>query len=103
MRTMKELFKEPLEKTKPLTKDALDAFNVKEYFNGEEVCVGDIVLFALLVGDVIEKDKEGCEGTFPQLPMTVIRLNERHFELFEEWGSDFPVSHKVVPIIKLKK
>jgi hypothetical protein len=77
---MKELFEKQLNGTQPLTKDALEKLKVKTYFNGEEKQVDEVVLMAMLMGDVIEK-----EGEYPelQLPLKLITLNERHFNLFE--------------------
>jgi hypothetical protein len=74
---MKELFKNQLNGTQPLTKNILSTLHRKEYFNGDEKQIGDVVLFAMLMGKIIEK-----EGEYPELPIKLITLNERHFDLF---------------------
>jgi hypothetical protein len=75
---MKKLFEKQLKGTQPLTNDVLEKLQNKTYFNGEEKQVGEVVLMSMLMGDVIEK-----EGEYPELPLKLITLNERHFNLFE--------------------
>ena len=92
---MKELFEKQLNGTQPLTMDVLEKLQVKTYFNGEEKQIGDVVLMAMLMGDVIEK-----EGDYPELPLKLITLNERHFDLFE-YDETFNRANEL-PTIKLK-
>jgi hypothetical protein len=92
---MKELFEKQLNGTQPLTMDVLEKLQVKTYFNGEEKQIGDFVLMAMLMGDVIEK-----EGDYPELPLKIISLNERHFDLFE-YDEIFNRANEL-PTIKLK-
>jgi len=86
---MKELFEKQLNGTQPLTEDVLEKLQVKTYFNGEEKQVNEVVLMAMLMGEVIEK-----EGEYPELPLKLITLNERHFDFFEYderyKGNDLP-------------
>jgi hypothetical protein len=92
---MKELFEKQLNGTQPLTMDVLEKLQVKTYFNGEEKQIGEVVLMAWLMGDVIEK-----EGDYPELPLKIISLNERHFDLFE-YDEIFNRANEL-PTIKLK-
>ncbi len=92
---MKELFKKQLNGTQPLTMDVLEKLQVKTYFNGEEKQIGEVVLMAMLMGDVIEK-----EGDYPELSLKIITLNERHFDLFE-YDEIFNRGNEL-PTIKLK-
>ena len=87
---MKELFEKQLSGTQPLTEDVLEKLKVKTYFNDEEKQVGEVVLMAMLMGEVIKK-----EGEYPELLLKLITLNERHFDLFEyderfNRGNDLP-------------
>jgi hypothetical protein len=91
---MKELFEKQLNGTQPLTEDVLEKLQVKTYFNGEEKQIGEVVLMAMLMGELIEKD-----GEYPELSLKLITLNERHFDLFEY---DERYKGNELPIIKLK-
>jgi hypothetical protein len=91
---MKELFEKQLNGTQPLTEEVLDKLQRKTYFNGEEKQIGDVILFAMLMGEIIEKD-----GEYPELPLKLITLNERHFDLFEY---DERYNGNDLPTIKLK-
>ena len=75
---MRELFEKQLNGTQPLTMDVLEKLQCKTYFNGEEKQIGDVVLMAMLIGEIIEKEDE----IYPELPLKLITLNERHFDLF---------------------
>jgi len=90
---MKELFEKQLNGTQPLTEDVLEKLKVKTYFNGEEKQIGGVVLMAMLMGDVIY-------GEIPELPLKLITLNERHFNLFE-YDERFN-RRNGLPTIKLK-
>jgi hypothetical protein len=91
---MKELFEKQLNGNKPLTEEVFGKLQQKTYFNGEEIQIGDVVLFAMLMGDIIEK-----EGEYPELPLELIILNERHFDMFEY---DKRYKGNDLPTIKLK-
>lgn len=92
---MKKLFEKQLSENLPLTKEILEQLKNKTYFNGENIQVGDVVLHALLKGN---------ETTFKngsvELPLTVVLLNEKHFDMFtyeERYENCQP------PVISLKK
>lgn len=87
---MKEIFEKQFEISQPLTKGVYDKLKRKTYFNGDDISIGDTVLYALTEG---EKEEN-------RLSLTLISLNEKHFDLFEV--SEFNGSHEI-PIIKLKK
>jgi hypothetical protein len=92
---MKKLFEKQLNESQPLTEEMLDKLSLKKYFNGEEKKVGEIVLTAMLIGDVIEK-----KGEYPELSLDFITLNERHFDLFEY--DELFNRGNIIPTIKLK-
>ena len=65
---------------------------VNQFLHSNELD-GEVVLMAMLMGDVIE-------GEFPELPLKLITLNERHFNLFE-YDERFNRGNEL-PTIKLK-
>jgi len=75
---MKELFKKQLNETQPLTEEVLYRLVGKTYYNGEGIQIGDVVLFAMLMDEIIKKEDE-----HPELSLRLITLNERHFDMFE--------------------
>ena len=92
---MKKLFEKQLSGNLPLTKETLEQLKNKTYFNGENIEVGDVVLHALLKGNETTLKNGSVE-----LPLTVIFLNERHFDMFtyeERYENSQP------PVISLKK
>lgn len=91
---MEELFEKQLNETQPLTEEVFGKLQQKTYFNGEEKQIGDVVLYAMLMGEIIEK-----EGEYPELPLKLITLNERHFDMFEY---DEKYKGNDLPTIKLK-
>ena len=93
---MKELFEKQLNRNKPLTQDVLSKWENKKYFNGDENQVGDIVLMAFLKEKIILE-----EGECKEVHLKVIKLCERHFDLFE-YEDDFITSNGM-PIVKLKQ
>lgn len=55
-----EYFKEQLEKSTPVTKEMLDKFERKSYYQGKQIMVGDIILYAFLImgdGKYLRTDK----------------------------------------------
>lgn len=76
---MKNLFEKQMRENKKVTAEILSEMKNKKYFNGDVIKIGDVVLYAMLVGDIIEKD-----GEIPELPLKLIQLNEQHFHLFEK-------------------
>jgi len=91
---MKQLFKKQLDESKPLDENIIKNLKIRTYFNNEEKLIGEVVLYAMLIGDVIEK-----EGNIPELQLNFITLNERHFDLFEY---DKRYQNSEIPVIKLK-
>lgn len=91
---MKELFEKQLNETQPLTEEVLGKLNQKTYFNGEEKRIGDVVLYAMLMGEIVEK-----EGEYLELPLKLITLNKKHFDMFEY---DERYKGNDLPTIKLK-
>ena len=95
---MKELFKKQLEGNKSLTEDDIQNLNKKTYFNGEDIKSGDVVLFAMLTGNPIEKT-----GEITQLPTKMITLNKKHLDLFTyKKRMNYNIDNKF-PVIELKK
>jgi len=76
---MEKLFEKQMKENKEVSVEILNKMNNKEYFNGDVIEISDVVLYAMLVGDVIEKD-----GEIPELPLKLIQLNKKHFHLFEK-------------------
>ena len=92
---MKKLFEKQLSGNLPLTKETLEQRKNKTYFNGENIEVGDVVLTAFLKGNEVTFKNGSVE-----LPVTIIFLNERHFDMFtyeERYENSQP------PVISLKK
>ena len=104
---MKNLFKKQLETVKPLTQDGFEKYSTKTYFNGEEMKVGDKVLFGLLLENEIgnpfgvdspsTRTRGGGESGFT---VKLITLNEKHFDLFVCGEKRFTGTE--IPAIKLK-
>ena len=90
-----KLFEKQLSNTEPVTEEILKKFKIPIYFSGEAIKAGDVVLFAMLHGNIVEK-----EGECPNLPINFVKLNEKHFHLFE---SDKRYENNDIPTIKLKK
>jgi hypothetical protein len=91
---MKELFEKQSNGTQPLTEEVLGKLKQKTYFNGEEKQIGDVVLHAMLMSEIIEKE-DGCA----ELPLKLITLKEKHFNMFEY---DERYKGNDLPTIKLK-
>lgn len=85
--TVEELFAEAIEDSLPLTEERLKKIE-GTYFNGEEIKVGDTLLFAWI-------DEPG--GNVARLK----ELTTRHFHLFEK--SDFGSTGTLIPRIQYKK
>lgn len=92
---MKNLFSKQLEGNPPVNQDIFDELNDSKYFNGDDIEIGDVVLFGMLIGDVIDK-----EGEIPHMPIELIKLNERHFYLFEPSERNKGMS---IPVFKYKE
>jgi len=94
---MHKLFEDQLKSTVPLTQEVYDKLRNKTYFNNEHKQLGDVVLLAILMGDVIEN-----ETCLSEIPLSVIALNEKHFHLFE-YDERHNQNISMIPVIKLKK
>lgn len=109
---MKELFKEQLEKNNIITEETLEKIKIKTYKNGDEIKIGDKVLYALLT-DISEEQMKA--RTFSDMPMKkneepheisleIISLNESQFDLYTY---DDKLQDKIrkgaLPIIRLKQ
>jgi hypothetical protein len=96
---MKKLFEKHLKTETPITEEVLEKFQIKKYFNGEDIRVGDVVLFALLMYEPeMVEDEEN--GDYPHISLKFIRLNKKHFDLFEY---DKRLNQTcTIPVIKLK-
>ena len=89
---MKTQFKKQIDSTKPITQKQLDDIFVKTYFNLDEIQVGDVVLYSLLLNtNQTQNDRLQC---------TLIQLNEKHFDLFEIYINS---NDEHIPTIKLKQ
>jgi hypothetical protein len=64
---MNKAFEYQIRNSVPLTEEVIDTLFEKEYFNGDNIEVGDKLLFAFNAGDTTE----------------IIKLNEKHFDMFE--------------------
>lgn len=86
-----EKFKQQLETNKVVTEESLLEMKNKTYHNGDEVRVGDKVLFGMVAG----KDNEG------NVNLTMIMINENQIDLYE---SDEPYvrNDAYIPLIKMK-
>lgn len=69
---MEQLFNE---NGTPMTSELLEQFNGKTYFNGEDIKVGDVIYFAMLINDSVSEEGE-------MQPLTIIKLNKYHFGMF---------------------
>ncbi len=113
---MKELFKKQLENDVVVTEEILDKIKIKKYKNGDDVKVGDKVLYALLT-DMSEEmikarlyssDAPMERSQEPQpISLELITLNEGQFGLYtyderlqDKSGLE---SGKGLPIIRLKQ
>lgn len=95
MKNTKELFEKQLIDAHQLTEEVLGKLKQKTYFNGEEKQVGDVVLYAMLIDEIVKKN-----GEYSDLSFKLITLNERHFDMFE--FVDQYNYRSVIPSIKLK-
>jgi len=91
---MEKLFEKQLKESKPLDENIIKKLKIKTYFNNDEKQIGDVILYAMLMGNVIEK-----EGAIPELPLSLITLNEKHFDLFEY---EQHYQNSEIPVIKFK-
>lgn len=93
--SVKKLFEWAIDNSEPLTEEQLSKFKRKVYFNGDEMQVGDIVLFAFVVDQLESEDapvswtddghtiSEDHVPEIPEISLHVACLNEKHFDEFE--------------------
>jgi hypothetical protein len=93
---MRELFRAQLHNNSPITPSILYSTDKRKYFNGEKIEVGDKLLFALMVNN--ESDLNESEVV---VNVTMVVINERHFDLLEPRGGVQSCKH--LPLIKLKQ
>jgi hypothetical protein len=91
---LNKLFEVQMRENFPVTEEILGKFSSKTYFNGEDIKIGEKVLFSMIVGDVIELEEGSAE-----LPIKFGTINEKHFDLFIPYCS---YSKTDIPSIKLK-
>ena len=90
---IKDLFKDQIEKTLPITEDVLEKLLNKNYFNDNPIKIGDKVFVAYLIEDIKKEPDQ-----IPEIKLTIITLNESQFELYEpyhKYGSSTPPSLKL--------
>jgi len=93
---MKNFFEKQLKSNLPIKEEDFTKIKTKTYFNGEEIQIGDIVLFAVMLDEPVKTDVDDVFETRIEL----IKLNERHFDLFTV---DEKRSVGCLPTIKLNK
>jgi len=93
---MKNLFKKQIEQNNIITNEILEKLKVKKYDNGDDVKVGDKILYALLQGDILENLANGVNV----MSSKVIILKEEHFNLYTY---DERMEGGQLPTILLKK
>jgi co-chaperonin GroES (HSP10) len=86
-----EKFKRQLETNKVVTEESLLEMKNKTYHNGDEVKVGDKILFGMIEGE----DESG------NVNLTMIMLNENQIDLYE-LNERRQQLDTFLPIIKLK-
>jgi hypothetical protein len=109
---MKNLFKKQLGTNNVVTEETLEKVKIKTYKNGDEIKVGDTVLYAFLTDISVEQIK--TRSNFSDIPMErneeinefsleLITLNENQFD---SYTYDDALQNKTdkngIPIIRLK-
>jgi hypothetical protein len=95
---MKDLFREQLENNQPVTGDVIDKLHNSKYFNGDSVEIEDVMLLGMIRGEPIQRPNE-----ITQIPLHLIKLNERHFHLFDTYERNWLDGNNQIPILKFKK
>lgn len=88
---MLEKFKAQLEENRVVTEDTLFTMKNKTYHNGDDIKVGDKLLF----GMTLDEDESGNKS------LTMIIINENQLDLYEP-DERHQVNGNFVPVIKLK-
>ena len=90
---VKEKFEKQLQDNNTVTEESLSMMTNKRYHNGENVKVGDKILFGMNV--------EGVAGVDENVHITMIMLCENQLDLYES-DDRFNTAETKLPIIKLK-
>lgn len=90
---MKNLFEKQLKGNTVMTEQTIGQMSTGKYYNDEPYQIGEVVLFAMLVGEVIEKQND-----IPEMPIRLITLNERHFPAF---NCPIRLQSGNLPVVKL--
>ena len=90
---MREKFEKQLQDNNTVTEESLAMMTNKTYHNGENVKVGDKILFGMNV--------EGVAGVDENVHITMIMLCENQLDLYES-DDRFYTAETNLPIIKLK-
>ena len=90
--TVRAAFAEQIANNRILTQDDLDRLNTKQYFNGDDIQVGDKPLFALF-----NRNNQKVDENISVLNLNMGMLKESHFSLIE-----IESAHSKVPIVKIK-
>jgi hypothetical protein len=88
---MIDKFKQQLEDNKLVTEEMLEQIKNKTYHNGDEIKVGDKLLFGMTLHEDENK----------HLSVTLIALNENQIDLYET-DDRHRIADTKLPIIKLK-
>lgn len=88
---MRERFKAQLEENRVVTEDSLFTMKNKTYHNGDEVKIGDKILF----GMTLDEDENH------NMNLTMVIINENQLDLYEP-DERHQVNGNFVPVIKLK-
>lgn len=92
---LNKLFELQLATNLTITEEILGRFLIKTYFNGDDIKIGEKVLFGMIFDDVIELEDGSAE-----LPIKLEAINERHFDLFNVYRRGD--KQTAIPSIKLK-
>ena len=80
-----KLFKTQFEEIEPMLPEEINELSQNEnYFNGDPILEGDIVLTALLVKVI----KPTIKGERVQVKAMPINLNERHFDMVQSYDGE---------------
>lgn len=97
----RQLFIEQINGNPPVTEEILEQLDNPEYYNGEEIEPGDVVLLAIAV-DASPNILTGLDWVdIPQIGMEVIKLNERHLDYFDIIGQ--PNVTSSIPKVRLRR
>lgn len=97
----RQLFIEQINGNPTVTEEILEQLDNPEYYNGEEIEPGDVVLLAIAV-DASPNILTGLDWVdIPQIGMEIIKLNERHLDYFDIIGQ--PNVTCGIPKVRLRR